>query len=109
MQASEIAFLEQSLDAFITSSIHRVSYSGDMVYTYKINVADMKAASGRQRLNDATIDLCERFFANHSVAAVYDEVFNAFIVTMDLNRCMLTPQQAGFLSTAMEVFRAEHL
>jgi hypothetical protein len=109
MQSQDRVFLENALSSFIQTSINRVAHSGDMTYAYRITAAEVKAATNRQRLHAAVISEYQQFFANHHVAADYDSDFESFAITMDLNRCVLSPQQAGFLSAAMETFRSEHL
>jgi len=108
MLMQDLNYLEDVFSAFIDSSIHRAAHSGDMVYTYRITAGEMKAGTGRQRLHDSIIGDFSQFFANHNVAAQYDENFNAFTVVVDLNRCVLRPDQAKFLAIAMETFRAEN-
>ncbi|MYN04034.1 hypothetical protein GTP41_18230 [Pseudoduganella sp. DS3] len=108
MQTQDLNYLEDAFSSFINSSINRVAHSGDMVYTFRITAGELKAGTGRQRLHESVIDDYAQFFAGHNVAAQYDEKFNAFTVTVDLNRCVLRPDEAKFLATAMETFRADH-
>lgn len=109
MQMQDLNYLEDTFAAFVDSSIHRAAHSGDMIYTYRITAGEMKSGTGRQRLHESVIGECTQFFASHNVAAQYDENFNAFTVIVDLNRCVLRPEQARFLAAAMETFRAENL
>ncbi|WP_322402132.1 hypothetical protein [Massilia luteola] len=108
VQIQDLNYLENAFSAFIESSIHRVAHSGDMVYSYRITAGEVKAGTGRQRLHDSVIGEYTQFFANHNVAAQYDGNFNSFNVVVDLNRCVLRPDQAKFLAAAMETFRAEN-
>lgn len=108
MQVHDLNYLENAISAFIDSSIHRVAQSGDMSYTYRITAGELKAGTGRQRLHDSVISEYSHFFASHQVRAHYEESFNAFMVVIDLNRCVLRPDQAKFLSVAMETFRVEN-
>ncbi|MCX4150019.1 MULTISPECIES: hypothetical protein [Paraburkholderia] len=108
MQSQDLVFLENALSSFIETAIHRVAHSGDMQYSYRITAAEVKEATDRQRLHEAIISEYQQFFANHHVGAAYDAGFASFSITIDLNRCVLSPAQAKFLSTAMETFRAEN-
>lgn len=108
MQSSDLTFLESAFRSFIETSIHRVAYSGDMVYRYRITASDVKDATGRQRLHGTIIQEYEQFFLQQGVQAAYDETFAAFNVVIDLSRAVLSPNQAKFLSTAMGTYRAEH-
>jgi len=108
MQNVDLAFLEPALQSFIETSIHRAAHSGDMQFRYRITAAEIKAATGRQRLHDGVLGEYEEFFERQGVRASYDETFSAFEVAINLNRVALSPTQARFLSTAMSLFRAEH-
>lgn len=108
MLSQDRVYLENALSSFIETSIHRVAHSGDMQYTYRITAAEVKDATDRQRLHESIIADYLQFFANHHVDAAYDADFASFSITVDLNRCVLSPAQAKFLSTAMETFRVEN-
>jgi hypothetical protein len=108
MQPSDLNYLENALDSFIETSVHRVAHSGDMCFRYRITTADVKAATGRSRFHDSTIREYRSYFEHHKISAEYDEEFASFNIGVDLNDIILTPTQAKFLSTAMELFRAEH-
>jgi len=109
MQMQDLNYLEDAFAAFVESSIQRAALSGDMIYTYRITAGEMKSGTGRQRLHESVISEYEQFFASHYVSAQYDQNFNAFTVTVDLNRCVLRPDQAKCLAAALEIFRAENL
>lgn len=108
MQNVDLTFLENVLQSFVETSIHRVAHSGDMRYRYRIAAADIKASTGRQRLHGAVIDEYVQFFAHQGAQAGYDEAFSSFDVAIDLNQVVLSPTQARFLSTAMSLYRTEH-
>ena len=108
MPPTDLSFLESAFLSFVETSVHRVAHSGDMVYRYRITASDIKAKTGRQRLHGAVITECVQFFEHHGAHASYDEKFTAFEVIIDLNRAVLTPSQAKFLSKAMELYRAEN-
>jgi hypothetical protein len=109
MNSIDLGYLQNALSSFIDASIQRVAHSGDLIYWFRITAAELKAATGRQRLHDTVIGDCVAFFESYRVTADYDENFQAFNIKMDLNFCVLDPQQAAFLSTAMNTFRAENM
>lgn len=108
MQAQDIQFLEDALNAFVDSSISRAAHCGDMIYKYRLPATQIKEGTGRQRLHDAVLDEVKDFFSSHSASVEFNDAAASFTVTIDLSRCQLTPAQAKGLTLAMSAFRAEH-
>ena len=108
MNAQDRAYFQGILDAFIGTSIQRLSHSGDMIYYYRVSADEVRQNIGRQRLHDPVISEIEAFFRRANVSIIYNRDFGTFDITLDLSRCILDQAQALFLSTAMTAFRAEH-
>lgn len=106
MNATDLTYLTNALEAFITAAINRLSVSGDFVYTFRIPAAELKEQTDRLRLHEAVIQDVIAFFKGHGVKAQFDPEFASFAVTIDLNACVLSPPQAKYFSTAMETYRA---
>jgi hypothetical protein len=98
-------FLNGKMADFITASINRVSVTGDLVHQYRITVAEIKAATGMQRLHESSVT--EYLAAYFNINAYLNGGAGVFYVEVDLTKCALDGAQARMLSAAMEVFRAE--
>lgn len=107
MKPLDIKYADKTLDAFVTSAIHRVAETGTMTYKFKVTASEVKAQTERERLRAPVIKEFENYFADHQVEARYDESVEAFTVTVDLEHVVLTPGQANFLSTAMQKHQAD--
>lgn len=101
MQAQDLTFLERALNAFIDASIMRASNSRQMEHSFRISANEIKAATGRERLQGAIIQDYKNFFANYGVNAEYDGTIAAFDITLNLQRCVLNHTQAANFATAV--------
>lgn len=109
MQAEHIQFAKQSLESFIDAAIQRIAFSGENVYRYTLSASSIKEAAGLARLKASVLHDYVSFFAMMGVRAAYNESFEVLNIVLNLNDCVLTPQQAGALAEALATFRAEHL
>jgi hypothetical protein len=108
MKQTDRAYFQEVLDNFILAGINRVSHSGDMVHLFRLGADELKHATDRQRLHDTVIEDVETFFHGAQVDAKYDSDRATFDISLNLCRCALNQSQSAALSTAMEMFRAEH-
>lgn len=104
MNQTDVSVVKNALEAFVASSINRLSVSGDQRYTYNLDVGDLN----RQRLHASLIGDVVEFFRGRNVQADFDSRSNSFTVVVDLSHCILSPQQARAYTEAMETFRATH-
>lgn len=102
-------FAQQSLASFIDAAIQRMAFSGETVYRYTISANSIKDAAGLTRLKSAVVQDYVSYFQMMGVAAAYNEAFDVLNITLNLNACVLTPQQSDALATAMALFRVEHM
>lgn len=94
MQPQDLAFLERALNAFIDAGIMRVSSSRQMQHFFRISANEIKAATGRERLQGTIIQEYQGFFAKHGVDAEYDSDMAAFNIGLNLQTCILNQAQA---------------
>lgn len=109
MHSDHLQFAQQSLASFIDAAIQRISFSGESVYRYTISTDSIKEAAGLTRLKSSVVQDYINYFGMMGVMALYNEAFDVLNITLNLNTCVLTPQQSDALATAMSVFRAEHM
>ncbi len=102
MNGEERAFLKAQLGVFVDAGISRLGQSGRRVHEYGIDMDDLKASTGRQRVHPGLIEETVEFFASMGVTAVYEPVTQTFDVTVDLDRCKLNAKQANHLVTAQD-------
>jgi hypothetical protein len=105
MTSADRLYLQGVLDAYVDVSIQRIAHSGDFVYRYRLSGAELRAATGRQRLHEPIINDVISFFANANAEADYDAKRDNFDIVINLNGCTLNRSQAEFLSAAMTTFR----
>lgn len=105
MTSADRTYLQGVLDAYVDVSIQRIAHSGVLSYRYRLSGAELRAATGRQRLHEAIIDDVTSFFAVANADANYDAKRDTFDIVVDLNNCILNRHQAEFLSVAMTTFR----
>jgi hypothetical protein len=109
MQSEHLQFAQQSYESFVAAAIQRIAFSGENVYRYTIRAGSIKSVAGLQRLKSSIINEYVSYFVMMGVSAHYNEAFETIDLTLNLNTCSLSPQQADDLATAMVVFRQEHL
>lgn len=107
MENFDLQFLNARLSSFIDASISRVAHRGLMSYDFQISAEEIRQATGRQRMTQQLIQGYVGFFARYNVSAEYDSTYASFSVTVDLNVCTLTHDQAQYLSAAMAAYRSE--
>ncbi|MCL9653136.1 hypothetical protein L2088_00330 [Pseudomonas protegens] len=107
MENFDLQFLNARLRSFIDASINRVAHRGFMSYDFQISAEEIRQATGRQRMTQQLIQGYVGFFSRYNVFAEYDSTYASFSVTVDLNVCTLSHDQAQYLSVAMETYRAE--
>ncbi|WP_153118052.1 hypothetical protein [Rhodocyclus tenuis] len=109
MHPDHLRFAQQSLASFIDVAIQRIAFSGESVYRYTISANSIKDAACLTRLKNSVIQDYESYFAMMGVTAMYNEAFDVLNITLNLNTCVLTPQQSDALTIAMSTFRVEHM
>ncbi|WP_139132515.1 hypothetical protein [Pseudomonas sp. 24 R 17] len=108
MENFDLQFLNARLRSFIEASISRVAHRGFMNYDFQISADEIRQATNRQRMTQQLIQGYVGFFARYNVSAEYDPTYAAFSITLDLNDCTLTHDQAEYLSAAMAAYRTEN-
>jgi len=108
MQSEHLQFVRQSYESFVAAAIQRHAFSGEYKFRYTIRTDSIKAVAGLQRLKSSIIQEYVDYFAMLGVMAHYNEAFETIDVTLNLNSCSLSPQQANDLAVAMTVFRKEN-
>jgi hypothetical protein len=101
VQPQDLAFLERALNAFIDAGIMRASNSRQMEHFFRISANEIKAATGRERLQGSIIQEYQTFFANYGVAAEYENAIAAFDIRLNLQTCVLNHTQAANFATAV--------
>ena len=109
MHPDHLKFVQQSLVSFIDAAIQRIAFSGETVYRYTISANSIKDAAGLTRLKNAVVQDYLDYFAMMGIKAEYSDAFDVLNIALDLNTCVLSPQQSDALATAMAMFRAEYL
>jgi hypothetical protein len=105
MTPADRLYLQGVLDAYVDVSIQRIAHSGVLNYRYRLSGAELRAATGRQRLHETIVNDVVSFFANANADVEYDARRDNFDIVIDLNNCILNRAQAEFLSVAMTTFR----
>lgn len=96
-------YLANCIESFVMSAISRLAHSGNMEYEFYISDNELKNGSDRKRIFKEDVIA---FFHRKKIQAEYYD--GGYSVTVDLDRCAFSPDQARFLSTAMAAYRAEH-
>lgn len=109
MHPDHLQFAQQSLASFIDAAIQRMAFSGEPIYRYTINANAIKDAAGLTRLKSSVVQDYINYFWMMGVTADYNEAFDVLNITLNLNNCVLTPQQSDGLATAMSTYRVEHM
>jgi hypothetical protein len=109
MQPDHLQFAQQSYESFIAAAIQRIAFSGEHMYRYTIRADSIKAVAGLQRLKSSIVQEYLDYFEMLGVSANFNEGFGTIDLTLDLNTCSLSPQQADALATAMTMFRQEYM
>jgi hypothetical protein len=109
MKPTDYKYLDSAKAAFVESAIERVAESGRMQYQFTISGEEVKNGLQRERLREETIDGVIDYFAGEGIQAEHDAARDRFRVTLNLHDAAMSPDEAKFLSVAMNKFRVEHL
>ncbi|HEL3824176.1 TPA: hypothetical protein UM684_004563 [Stenotrophomonas maltophilia] len=108
MKNEERDFLQNELNSFVDAGISRMAHSGDTIYYHTVELAELKEATGRQRVNDELLGEYQDFFAKKGVEVTYDQTTDSLDVRLDLGRVRLNGRQSRNLTTAQDYFRVEN-
>lgn len=88
-------YLETCASSFIGASIERCKVSGKTEFSYRINAQDIRNGGGVQRITSPFAKRVVGFFASLNMKAEYQERWKSFKITFDLNKCVLSAEQAA--------------
>lgn len=95
--------LKKCLESYINSSIMLCSQKGTLVHSYILRLEDLTRERWSQSLEDDVI----AFFHNNRVDAEYISEDKEFKIILDLNECLLNPNQAESVATAISYFTSQ--
>ncbi len=107
MKTDEREYLQNELNSFVDAGISRMMHSGDMVFHHTVELADLKANTSRQRVNDELLAEYQEFFAKKGVQAEYEATTDSLEVRLDLDSARLNGRQSRNLAKAQDYFRTE--
>lgn len=100
MRPYDIRCADMKQREFVAASIARFAETGEIRYTYKVTVEEIKKETGRARLRETTIQEYVRYFKETCADAEYKETSEMFTVTIDLGTAALTASQAHLFTEA---------
>lgn len=103
MKKQDIDYLIYSLTSFKSCAIQNAAISGGLSQNFQIRFDEIKQATDRSRLSPTVIDEYINFMKQQGCDA-YSDQLSCIIVEVDLNKVLLTPNEAHNLSTSLTSF-----